>query len=259
MLLLRIAAIFTSHMQVIIGIDDTDNLESRGTGFMARQLAAHLHSCGLLKPVIVVRHQLFVSPEIPYTSHNSSASIRGELTGNINELQNELESFVFTNSASGSDAGVCLLNTDTAGNYSSVIEWGIFAKTIVLTKENAHALSESKGIFLKGLTGEKIGVIGSLAAVGLNLWGNDGRILWIEGLRETTGIFNAEDLKKKFGLGIIKTTENIEIQPQSVINITDWTRPVMQNNSVTLFVEPVKCDEYEYQSAPKQFIKDLSE
>lgn len=246
-------------MSVIIGIDDTDNLESRGTGFIARQLAAHLHSCGLLKPVIVVRHQLFVSPEIPYTSHNSSASIRGELTGNINELQNELESFVFTNSASGSDAGVCLLNTDQASNYSSVIEWGISAKTKVLTKEKAHALAERKGIFLKGLTGEKIGVIGSLAAVGLNLWGNDGRILWIEGLRETTGVFKAGYLKEQFGLGSIKTTEYTEIPEKSVINITDWTRPVMQNKLVTLFVEPVKSDEYEYQSAPKQFIKDISE
>lgn len=246
-------------MSIIIGIDDTDNPESRGTGFIARQLAAHLHSCGLLKPVIVVRHQLFVSPEIPYTSHNSSASIRGELTGNINELQNELESFVLANSADGSDAGVCLLNTVPGKNYSSITEWGISAKTKVLTKENAHALAESEGIFLKGLTGEKIGVIGSLAAVGLHLWGNDGRILWIEGLRETTGVFKAGDLKELFSLGSIKTMDNTEIPPQSVINITDWTRPVMQNKIVTLFVEPVKSDEYEYQSAPKQFIMDISE
>ncbi len=53
----------------LIGIDDTDNLESRGTGFRARQLAQQLQQRGLARLRGVTRHQLFVSPEIPYTSH----------------------------------------------------------------------------------------------------------------------------------------------------------------------------------------------
>lgn len=60
----------------LIGLDDTDNLESRGTGFRARQMAEHLESskCGLIATGIT-RHQLLVDPRIPYTSHNSSACI----------------------------------------------------------------------------------------------------------------------------------------------------------------------------------------
>ena len=60
-------------MRYLIGIDDTDNLESRGTGHRARQLAQFL--IDLAEPLRITRHQLLVVPEIPYTSHNSSAAI----------------------------------------------------------------------------------------------------------------------------------------------------------------------------------------
>jgi hypothetical protein len=246
-------------MSIILGIDDTDNLESRGTGYMARQLAVHLHQCGLMEPHIIIRHQLLVSPEIPYTSHNSSASVKGRLTGDIEKLKEELAGFVLTHSAAGSDAAVCLVNSEEFKNTSSLIFWGRAAKSQVLTHKAAEQLAEKEGIFLKGLTGEKTGIIGSLAAVGLNLWGNDGRILWMEGLRETTGIFEAESYRIKMGIDCIKTITHHSIQKCEKIYISDWTRPVMLNNNVTLFVEPVKSNQYEYQSAPKQFIKDISE
>ncbi|WP_041355139.1 hypothetical protein [Nitrosococcus halophilus] len=56
-----------------IGIDDTDNRESRGTGYRARTLGAQLEEKGLAILEGVTRHQLLVSPAIPYTSHNSAA------------------------------------------------------------------------------------------------------------------------------------------------------------------------------------------
>jgi hypothetical protein len=60
-------------MKLLIGIDDTDNLESRGTGYCVRQLANWLSEKNLVVPLGITRHQLLVDPRIPYTSHNSSA------------------------------------------------------------------------------------------------------------------------------------------------------------------------------------------
>ena len=60
-------------MNIFIGIDDTDNLESRGTGRLARSIAADLGKTYDLYGV--TRHQLLVHPDIPYTSHNSAAVI----------------------------------------------------------------------------------------------------------------------------------------------------------------------------------------
>ena len=61
----------------LVGIDDTDNAESIGTGRLARMLAEHLEARELLTATSVTRHQLLVHPDIPYTSHNSSACIAG--------------------------------------------------------------------------------------------------------------------------------------------------------------------------------------
>ena len=75
----RIVAIVDPQWDAVplyfIGIDDTDNLESRGTGFRARQLAQDLQAAGIARLRGITRHQLCVSPEIPYTSHNSSACL----------------------------------------------------------------------------------------------------------------------------------------------------------------------------------------
>ena len=59
----------------LLAIDDTDNLTSRGTGFLARQLALRMAEAGIAEVKAITRHQLLVDPRIPYTSHNSSACL----------------------------------------------------------------------------------------------------------------------------------------------------------------------------------------
>ena len=48
-----------------------------GTGRLSRMLAEELTKKGLVSNTSVTRHQLLVHPDIPYTSHNSSACIEG--------------------------------------------------------------------------------------------------------------------------------------------------------------------------------------
>jgi hypothetical protein len=50
---------------LFIGLDDTDNLESRGTGYLARRIAAVLAADYAL--LGVTRHQLLVDPRVPCT------------------------------------------------------------------------------------------------------------------------------------------------------------------------------------------------
>ena len=57
---------------ILIGLDDTDNAVSRGTGYLARTLLGELARRGC-RPIGVTRHQLLLDARIPYTSHNSSA------------------------------------------------------------------------------------------------------------------------------------------------------------------------------------------
>jgi hypothetical protein len=61
-----------------IGLDDTDTLESRGTGQLARQIAAVLAAD---YPVLgVTRHQLLVDPRCRKPGTTSSAAIALNLT-----------------------------------------------------------------------------------------------------------------------------------------------------------------------------------
>jgi tRNA(Ile2) C34 agmatinyltransferase TiaS len=244
-------------MKYIIAIDDTDNLESRGTGFQARQLGLSIENRGIGKLKSVVRHQLFVHENIPYTSHNSSASIAIESTSDKNDIIELCKNFLLENAATGSDAGLCVAEYDNIGD--EICEWGNNAKKIILNKENAHLLAKKNSIYLEGFTGEKIGVIGALAAVGLHKNGNDGRILWVRNLRETTGIFIASELKKAISVENVLDMDFNSVSGNSIINITSWTRPVMRDNKITLIVKKDNNEKHEFTSAPKEFIKSITE
>src|SRR5205823_2316635 len=60
---------------LLVGVDDTDNLVSSGTGQLVQRLVARLQGLEVGTVLGATRHQLLVDPRIPYTSHNSSACI----------------------------------------------------------------------------------------------------------------------------------------------------------------------------------------
>jgi hypothetical protein len=74
-------------VKIFIGIDDTDNLETRGTGYQARTLGQSLSEAGLFEMRTVTRHQLLVDRRIPFTSHNSSACLAGICKGSLDDLK----------------------------------------------------------------------------------------------------------------------------------------------------------------------------
>jgi hypothetical protein len=117
-------------MKYLLGIDDTDNLESRGTGHRTRQLADWLAENQLASPLGITRHQLLVDPQIPYTSHNSSACLSVE-TGNPDDVWEAAREFLLRESAPGSDAGLTLAKWDSINDCA--VSFAKRAKIIVLT------------------------------------------------------------------------------------------------------------------------------
>lgn len=245
-------------MRYILGIDDTDNLESRGTGHRARMLGLGLMDASLCMLENITRHQLFVSPLIPYTSHNSSASLVVSEVQDPEGLIAYCRDFLIRESAEGSDAGLCIAPYEGIGK--NVTDWGRDAKSIVLKMEDAIDLAKKEGIFLEGLTGEKCGIIGSLAAVGLRKEGNDGRLLWMPHLRETQGVFTISELQNILALDSIVDLNWEPVDPSSTVRLTEWSRPVMRGNKITLILQQCDTDEDTlYTVAPKEYIKSISE
>ncbi len=260
-------------LNIFIGIDDTDNLETRGTGFHARMLGQSLAEAGLFEMKSVSRHQLLVDKRIPFTSHNSSACLAGICTGNINELIEHAKIFLKRESAFDSDAGLCVAPEEEV--TPAIVDFGNRAKREILSIHDAYRMIVNTSVYLEGFLNTRIGLIGSLAAVGLRAGGNDGRLLWTRNLRETTGEFPIREFLERAGIDRVieryhhmsaVTTDMVAEKEfpapdlSSVIRISEWCRPVMIGGKITLIAEKTDNTEpYEYQSASKDYIKSISE
>lgn len=221
-----------------IGIDDTDNLESRGTGFRARQLAQQLQLAGLARLRGVTRHQLFVSPAIPYTSHNSSACLEMNVfDADLAALREHCRAYLLRESAEGSDAGLCVARAVQVDE--TVTRFGQRAKVEVLTQADAQKLAAARGIHLEGLTGTHQGVIGALSAVGLHATRDDGRFLWMRGVRDLApGRYSLGSLRELTDIEAFMTTAGDEVAADAdAIRITEWARPVYAGGRSVLFLE----------------------
>lgn len=230
---------------LLIGIDDTDNLNSRGTGYRARCLGALLDEEGLGRIDGISRHQLLVSDAIPYTSHNSAACLRLEPSAGarLEAVIDCCREFLRTESAPGSDAGLCVLPLAATGE--AVRTFGQRAQREVLRRSDAEALAAREGAYLEGLTGDHGGMIGALAAVGLRAEGADGRFVWVRGIRERTEQrCSIAELLQATGVDAVGTLDGREIRDGTQrLNLGPWPRPIARGGRAVLLVEENHDDE----------------
>jgi len=247
-------------MRLLIGIDDTDNKESRGTGYNSRQLAAAIEAENLGKIRGITRHQLFVHPDIPYTSQNSSACLEIS-SNNYNEIKDFCRNFMLHIGAIGSDVGLCIVGKERVSE--EIIKWGVNAKSIVLKMDDAIEKAHRNEIYLEGLMGTRDGIIGALAAVGLRAGGNDGRFIWLnskKNLRDIEhGIHTVEDLISQAGIDTIQTIEKDVVNANEKVYLNNWARPVLRNNNSVLLIEKtINNNNYDWKCATKEFVKRIS-
>lgn len=225
-----------------VGLDDTDNLESRGTGHLARQIAADLaadyHVTG------VMRHQLLLDPRVPCTRNNSCASIGLEENGDVDldQLLRRVRAMMVADFQPGSDPGLCVAQKVPG----AIVEFGRRAKEQLVTLPEAWSLAESYGIRLMGLGGDESGVIGALAAVGLAATGEDGRYVMVGSCRDLTGLQPVEALLQA-GVVAVETQDGNAITEGLVM--TDKLRPARRGGRPVAIVEwagghwePLKLD-----------------
>jgi hypothetical protein len=243
-------------MRYLIGIDDTDNADSRGTGFRARQLGARLGEAGLAETLGITRHQLLVHPDIPYTSHNSAAclDVRG-MNGRWEALAAFCRDYLAAESAEGADAGLCVAAWDAVSE--ALTDFGRSAKQAVVTREQARALAARAAVHLEGVTGDHMGVIGALSAVGLRRGGHDGRFIWLKGVRELSGTARAGDLLETTGIDSVETVDGRAVPREAEVLVDPWPRPVLLNGKAVLLTRETqqKNAAYGWELLPKEAVR----
>jgi hypothetical protein len=223
---------------IYIGIDDTDTLESVGTGRVAKGMAKYLSELGLVRSLGVSRHQLLVHESIKFTSHNSSkglAVITKETELDLYTPSIEYMRSIFVN---GSDPGICICPANKIS--TEILAYGESAKTAVLSREQARNLASKNNIFLEELGGDGSGIIGALAAVGLRAGGNDGRLVELRGIKDISGRISVAELKRRTDIVSVRDSEGHELAGPEIIESRDWIRPTLSDHQAVLKVRPIE-------------------
>ncbi|MDI6724874.1 MAG: ABC transporter substrate-binding protein [Methanobacterium sp.] len=220
---------------IYVCVDDTDNLNSRGTGRLARAIAAELSKKYTV--LGVTRHQLYVHPDIPFTSHNSCAVIHVESDDKeqIDTIFEIAKKEIYDDFIEGSDPGLSVAHESQI--LPSLIAYAKDAKDTVLTQEKARTLAKNLNIRLEGLGGTEDGVIGSMAGLGLAFAGNDGRFLLKDDIRELLGPQPVEKLIEA-GIDAIYTLDGRLVTEGVVFNDENKSvKPCPINGKCILFVD----------------------
>ncbi len=221
---------------IFVGLDDTDTLDTPGTNQLARRLAAALppgFTCTL-----VLRHQLFFDPRVPYTSQNGSASllVETEPGRRAPELLPLLERELRDWYVAGSDPGLCLAETVP----DDVVAFGARCQRDLVTQVEARDLAARHGLHLAGFGGTEDGVIGALAAVGLLASGDDGRVVHRPGWPWPDGFSGPQPVAaiRARGVDEVRPYPDGAELVSGTVDVGKHLRPSYRRGRVVLFVDP---------------------
>ena len=217
---------------ILIGIDDTDNEHSIGTGRLARNICILCSEQGLV-PRSVTRHQFLVDPAIPYTSHNSGACVVIDSPAGLEAVKLVIDE-VAQRSADGSDPGVCLAPQEVV--TADVQDFGLRAAQVVLEIPQAFQVARQAGLRLYGLGGNCQGVIGAIGAVGQYSQGHHGRYIDLPGLRDLTGVVTADQIQQ-LGITLEHRGQNRYSNMADRYDTLNWVRPALKDGGPVWTVE----------------------
>ena len=230
-------------MHYYLCIDDTDNLETKGTGWLSECACNEMADLGLATFSPISRHQLFIHEDVPYTSHNSSMCVEVEDCANPDAVINYMQTFLEQNGAPGSDPGLCMAPESlSAESRRRLILFGKEAKCTVLNKGLAYALARELDIHLSEHGGTGDGVVGALAGVGLRMEGDDGRYRgWLHlGLEGTS--MPAGEIARLCGADHIQDEMGIQLEPDSSVLLQNRIKLIRRNSLPVLLARPTEPD-----------------
>ena len=245
-------------MKIFVCIDDTDNIESRGTGELAALLAADIDKNGWGRSHYITRHQLLVHPDVPYTSHNSSMCFAADIhNSQLDTVISHAGNFLKKESAKGSDPGLCIAVSDRLTRPETVIEFGQKAKRMILTKQESYGLANDLGIHLSEHGGTGDGVIGALAGAGLRMSGNDGRLRGKIKIDSPNQTIKVSEICAHPSVDEVRNLDGQVIPDDQIIELGEKVKTVLLGGKLILLVMPVEGEtsSASWRTCPKHVLK----
>lgn len=224
-------------MRIVISIDDTDNLESRGTGEIASLVADELQQKGWGSCGFITRHQLFVHPDIPYTSHNSAMCFYADIgEAWFEPVIGHLAEFLERESAPGSDPGLCVAVPGRMTARNELIAFGRRAKREVVRMDEAYELALRLGVHLSQHGGTGQGVIGALAGAGLRMSGNDGRLKGFLDFGQPYRMLRVDELMQHPLVDVVRSASGEALRDDDLVTIGEKPKTVLLEGESVLLV-----------------------
>jgi hypothetical protein len=219
----------------LVGIDDTDNADSIGTGRLARMLAEHLEARELLTATSVTRHQFLVHPDIPYTSHNSSACIAGVSKDASRAALAELaRGFLRDHFHAGANPGLCVCAAGAVPDDLVVLAERAQQEVLQLDEFDRVLAAAELELWWDGETGQ--GRIGAASGVALRSTGEDGRFIALRGIRDFEGNVPAGDILARSAVECVEAEDGRVLASTELIDTRDWVRPALRGGRPVLRV-----------------------
>lgn len=221
-------------------MDDTDNLESVGTGHVVEDFRKALALRGV-ETQSISRHQLYFHQDVPYTSHNSSMctemDIPKEDMSDLIALAIEHLQKCFVE---GSDPGLCVACLEDIPDVPALIAYGRRGKNSLLTKDEAYQMAGEQNIHLSEHGGTGQGVVGALAGVALRIFGFDGRVKGKVKAGEDGERLTVAELLQRTGFAQILAVDGTVVRDSDIITLNEGrVKAVRLNWQSTIVVTPV--------------------
>lgn len=248
-------------MHYWICVDDTDMPGTKGTGWMLEHICREMEADGMGNCTPISRHQLFVHPDVPFTSHNSSMCFEMDTVSgcSLDSLTRYLTKAVESRSVHGSDPGICITGPLSAPSREQLIEFGRTAKKKICTKQEAYDLSRQLGIHLSEHGGTGDGVIGALAGAGLRMSGNDGRYRGWYHLGKPGDVFNADALCRHPFIDNLVLASGSPLSPETKVAIGAYETKTVRIGSQRVLIavrnEKINGSGVQYRTITKQEAK----
>lgn len=225
-------------MDLLIAIDDTDNREPGciGTGRLARMLATELVDRAVCKRANVTRHQHLVHPDIPFTSHNSSACLLAERVASSRDAVAALaRQFLVDRPNAGANPGLCVIAKDAVPGW--LLDFAKRSQSEVIALAEADEVAARLDAFVWGAGETGQGRIGALAATALRASGEDGRFIGLRGIRGLEGVLTVAEIVGASAVERVETLEGEALAPETKIHTQDWVRPALRGGVPVMRVQ----------------------
>lgn len=227
----------TGTRRLLLGLDDTDGLDSPGTGALALEIADRLAAQPWAMVGVVSAHQLYTHHDVPYTTYNRAMAFPMRVAaGYETEVQALATACLKAFVGPGANPGLCLVVLDDLDNEAALLDYAWCAKDRVLGIPVAHAIARRLGITLLDRGGNGAGVIGALAACGLRLSGDDGRVLSRLPLPADGGRWSVGELIERSGIRTVLSVRGEPVKPHEVVQVGPEVWPILRDERAVLLV-----------------------